>query len=171
MYISRKTIILIAIPIVVAVLMVAGMEITSQNSFCLNCHNMKVYYETLRTSSHKEVDCVKCHIAPGFDNFVKTKLKGLSEVVVYTIGEEPLVYHAEIEDKTCLRAGCHVKEKLTEEPVNFKKGIVFQHLPHLKPLKGIQLNCVSCHSQMVHGKQVNVTTSTCFTCHFKGGEE
>lgn len=169
MSVSRKTIILIAVPIIIGALIVGGVEITSQTSFCLSCHNMKVYYETLKTSSHKQVDCVKCHIAPGFNNFIRTKLKGLSEVVVYTIGEEPLVYHAKVEDKTCLREGCHLKDKLLKEPVNFKKGVVFQHSTHLKPLKDIQLNCVSCHSEIVHGRQINATSSTCFTCHLKGG--
>lgn len=170
MSISKKTVILIAIPAVIVVLTIGAIEITSQTSFCVSCHNMKVYYETLKTSSHRDVDCVKCHIAPGFDNYINAKLKGLSEVVVYTIGEGPLVYHARVENASCLREGCHKKDELLDKSLEFEKGITFRHSIHLKPVKDIQLNCVSCHSQIVHGKQMNVTTSTCFNCHLKGGE-
>ncbi|MBE0478974.1 NapC/NirT family cytochrome c [Candidatus Aerophobetes bacterium] len=123
MSISKKTLILIAVPIVIVILAVAGMEITSKTSFCITCHNMKVYYETLQTSSHQDVDCVTCHIAPGWDNYMRAKLKGLSEVAVYTIGEAPLVPHARVEDASCLR--CHAKGELREKTVDFKKGDSF----------------------------------------------
>lgn len=171
MSISKKMIITIVVIIVVLVLIIGGIEFTSQTSFCVTCHNMKVYYETLKTSSHQEVDCIKCHIPPGLSNYIKTKLKGLSEVVVYTIGRPPLIYHAEVEDTSCLRKGCHSKDELLSNPVSFEKGITFQHSTHLRPVKNIQLVCTSCHSQIVHDRQVTVTSSTCFTCHFEGGEQ
>lgn len=168
MPISKKTIILIAIPVVIVGLMIAGAEITSRNSFCGTCHNMKIYYNTLQTSSHRELECVKCHIAPGFNNYVRAKLNGLSQVVVYTIGQKPLIYHAQVKDASCLREGCHLEEEILAGSVRSKKGIVFQHATHLRPVKDIELNCTSCHSEIVHGRQITSTNSTCFTCHFKG---
>lgn len=171
MSISKKMIIAITVIIVVLVLIVGGVEFTSRTSFCITCHNMKPYYETLKISSHREVDCIKCHIPPGLNNYIRVKLKGLNQLGMYITGSLPLVYHAEVEDTSCLRKGCHVKDKLLSEPVNFKKGITFQHSTHLKPVRDIQLVCTSCHSQIVHGRQVTVTSSTCFTCHFEGGEQ
>ena len=47
--------------------------------------------------------------------------------------------------------------------------IHFDHTPHLTmERRGKQLRCVSCHSQIVQGKHIVVTTDTCFLCHFKG---
>ena len=33
--------------------------------------------------------------------------------------------------------------------------------------RGKKLRCTSCHSQIVQGSHMSVTTSTCFLCHFK----
>jgi hypothetical protein len=35
--------------------------------------------------------------------------------------------------------------------------------------RGKRLRCTSCHSQIVQGTHMTVTTSTCFLCHFKEG--
>jgi hypothetical protein len=51
----------------------------------------------------------------------------------------------------------------------FGRGVRFDHRPHLESATmGRQLRCTSCHSQIVVRRHVEVTTSTCFTCHFKG---
>lgn len=49
-------------------------------------------------------------------------------------------------------------------------GVAFDHRPHLTELRrGKRLRCTSCHSQIVQGSHMTVTTSTCFLCHFKDG--
>jgi hypothetical protein len=48
--------------------------------------------------------------------------------------------------------------------------MAFDHTPHLENLRrGKKLRCTSCHSQIVQGSHMTVTTSTCFLCHFKEG--
>ncbi len=64
---------------------------------------------------------------------------------------------------------CHDK-RLLEGESTFNK-IVFDHTVHFEDLKrGKQLQCVSCHSQIVQGKHITVTESSCFICHFKESE-
>jgi hypothetical protein len=77
---------------------------------------------------------------------------------------------AEIRNENCLQEGCHDK-RLLKGSVPFNK-VVFDHDVHLEDLKrGKQLQCTSCHSQIVQGKHITVTESTCFICHFKKSED
>jgi hypothetical protein len=85
--------------------------------------------------------------------------------VTRTYGSRP---YAEVEDASCLRKGCH-ETRLLQGKVTFKRGIVFDHKPHLtEARRGRKLRCTSCHSQIVVGTHMVVTESTCFLCHFKG---
>jgi hypothetical protein len=57
-----------------------------------------------------------------------------------------------------------------EGEVQFK-NVAFDHKVHFEDLKrGKQLQCTSCHSQIVQGEHITVTESTCFICHFKASE-
>jgi nitrate/TMAO reductase-like tetraheme cytochrome c subunit len=49
---------------------VGGVEATSQSQFCGSCHIMDPYYSTWKHSTHKDVACVECHVAPGAQNLV-----------------------------------------------------------------------------------------------------
>ena len=65
----------IAAPIVLVGAAFVAAEATKSNTFCgTSCHEMEPYYATWQTSPHAEVDCVRCHIPPGFWNYAKTKL-------------------------------------------------------------------------------------------------
>ena len=87
----------------------------------------------------------------------------LAKYVTASAGPRPA---AEIPDASCLRSGCHETRLLTGR-VDFH-GIPFDHAPHLNETRaGKQFRCTSCHSQIVQGKHMTVTTSTCFLCHFK----
>jgi predicted CXXCH cytochrome family protein len=114
------------------------------------------------------VACIKCHFAPGFGEKVWGKTLGLVQLTKYftqTQGPRPV---AEIPDASCLRMGCH-ETRLLSGNVDFG-GIPFDHEPHLKELRrGKKLRCTSCHSQIVQGRHMTVTTATCFLCHFKEG--
>ncbi len=139
-------------------------QISSSPSFCGSCHVMKPYYESWATSSHNKVLCVECHIPPGLGSEIRKKFEAISMAVQYitkTYGTNPW---AEVEDASCLR--CHDK-RLIEGKVYFK-GVIFDHTPHLLRLRrGKKLRCTSCHSQIVQGKHISATESTCFLCHFK----
>lgn len=166
--------------LMIGVVLMGGMagfaEYSMQPDFCRSCHIMEPYYEAWHQSSHKGVACPLCHFEPGAGNAIYGKFQASSQAVKYithTYGSKP---YAEIRDASCMREECHSK-RLLEGKVNWTvptEGghtvtIHFDHTPHLKELRrGQQLRCVSCHSQLVQGKHIVVTTDTCFLCHFKG---
>ncbi len=139
---------------------------TSRPQFCRSCHNMEPYYDSWQESSHKDVSCIKCHFPPGAGEKIRGKLMGLVQLLKYvteSAGPRPA---AEIADASCLR--CH-DTRLLSGRVEFH-DVPFDHRPHLSGLRhGKQLRCTSCHSQVMQGQHMAVTTSTCFLCHFKDG--
>jgi nitrate/TMAO reductase-like tetraheme cytochrome c subunit len=144
-----------------------GLQYSAKPEFCTVCHYMDPFYDSWKTSSHKMVPCVECHYPPSVGEELKGKLKAVTSFVQYFTGvygkSRPWV---EISDNSCLREGCHNRRLLLGRE-NFGR-ILFDHTPHLSEIKrGIKLRCTSCHSQIVQGKHMTVTTSTCFLCHFK----
>jgi nitrate/TMAO reductase-like tetraheme cytochrome c subunit len=145
-------------------ILVFSIQVTSTPFFCGLCHYMKPYYKSWQTSTHKEVACVECHIPPGITSEFKKKFEALAMVARYITGTYGTNPWAEIEDESCLR--CHEKRLL--EGKEIFKGVLFDHEPHLTELRRKKrLRCTSCHSQIVQGAHITVTTSTCFLCHFK----
>ena len=141
-----------------------GMQITSSPEFCGTCHIMRPYYESWKTSTHNRFACVECHIPPGLGSEFRKKYEALSMVVRYFTGTYSTNPWTEIEDAACLR--CHDK-RLIQGKELFGK-VIFDHTPHLLELRrGKRLRCTSCHSQIVQGKHITATASTCFLCHFK----
>ncbi len=152
-----------------AALFFGFLEYTQRPQFCVTCHYMEPYYKSWQESSHNQVNCLKCHYPPGFKSVVRAKIVALSQVVQYvtkTYGTKPW---AEVEDASCLRSGCHETRLLAGTvPFGPDGTIRFDHSHHLKDLKrGKQLRCTSCHAQIVQGRHLTVTPSTCFLCHFK----
>lgn len=151
----------------VAATAVAGWY-TSRSSFCRSCHIMEPYYVSWQESTHKDVSCIKCHFPPGAGEKVRGKLLGLVQLTKYVTGTAGPRPSAEVPDASCLRSGCH-ETRLLSGRLDFK-GMPFDHRPHLEETRrGKQLRCTSCHSQIVQGSHMTVTTSTCFLCHFKDG--
>jgi nitrate/TMAO reductase-like tetraheme cytochrome c subunit len=148
--------------------MVGFVLYSSTPAFCGSCHVMDPYVASWQASSHHNVACIKCHFAPGWRNVVRSKFLA-SKYVANTLAGVPMTKpHAEIEDASCLRDGCH-ETRLIKSQVLFKGTITFDHARHLGELRrGKQLRCTSCHSQIVQGQHLAVTESVCFTCHFKG---
>jgi nitrate/TMAO reductase-like tetraheme cytochrome c subunit len=139
---------------------------TSRPVFCNSCHIMEPYYQSWQKSSHKDVTCIECHFPPGMGGEVRGKVLGLVQLLKYVTASAGPRPSAEIPDASCLRSGCH-ERRLLEGLVEFH-GIPFDHTPHLKEgRRGKTLRCTSCHSQIVQGSHMTVTTTTCFLCHFK----
>jgi nitrate/TMAO reductase-like tetraheme cytochrome c subunit len=156
--------------IVIALVTVGFIEYSAQPSFCVNCHNMRPYYESWASSSHNQVKCIECHYAPGIKAEAMGKLQAANQVVKYVTGAYGTKPWAEIEDAACTRAGCHAYRKLEGE-IDFN-GTRFNHAHHLTELRrGKQLRCTSCHSQIVQGEHLAVTAETCFLCHFRDQPE
>jgi nitrate/TMAO reductase-like tetraheme cytochrome c subunit len=143
-------------------------EMSSSPKLCSSCHIMKPYVDAWKTSKHRNVACVQCHYPPGFRDTIWVKYQAVTQVVKWATQTYSSKPFAEVEDGSCLRSGCHDR-RLLQGKVTFKRGIVFDHTPHLvEPRRGRQLRCTSCHSQIVVGTHIEVTDSTCFLCHFKG---
>lgn len=168
---KRRLIILGCLAGAFAVFSLAAIEFTSHSGFCSSCHFMKPYFQSWETSSHKDFECGVCHYPPGgLQSKLRKKIEGLVMVGRYWtklyVKSKPW---AEIRDESCLRGGCHDK-RLLEGEVMFNK-VVFDHTIHLTDLRrGKQLQCTSCHSQIVQGEHITVTEGSCFICHFKESE-
>ena len=166
----------IAIFIVVAfigfIIVIAGLlHATANYKFCAMCHNMDTYIESWKQSSHKDVGCLECHFEPGLWGELKGKWKAQTHVVLKITGTAPPRPHTQVNDVSCLRGGCHSTQDLSSNDITFK-GVTFSHDTHLSELRrGKKLKCVSCHSQIVQGKHLTVTETTCFTCHFYKKDE
>jgi nitrate/TMAO reductase-like tetraheme cytochrome c subunit len=143
-------------------------ELSSSPRLCASCHIMTPYVAAWRASKHREVACVQCHYPPGLRDTIWVKYQALSQVAKWATRTYSSKPFAEVEDGSCLRSGCHDVGLVRRELI-YKRGIVFDHAPHLRAtLGGHQLRCTSCHSQVVVDTHIQVTTSTCFLCHFKG---
>lgn len=168
--ISRIARVMIPVTIFAIILMTVGtvtfIQVSSQPWFCGSCHIMKPYYTSWTTSTHRNVACIKCHIAPGVKAEAMKKIQAANMVVKDFTGATKTRPWAEIDDASCLRSGCHT-DRLIEGRVDFK-GVTFNHTTHLGEVRnGMQLHCTSCHSQIVQGTHIAVTENTCFLCHFK----
>ncbi len=157
--------------VVIIVGMLTLLEATKSPKFCGLCHNMNTYIESWKHSSHKDVNCIECHFKPGFKNELYGKWQAQAHVVLMITGKVPPRYHTEVDDSSCMREGCHTKQEINKHDIIYE-GVHFDHGKHVSELRrGKKLRCVSCHSQIVQGKHMTVTDSTCFQCHFyKSGE-
>ena len=141
-------------------------------SFCGLCHNMEIYVNSWKTSSHRDVACIKCHYESGFGNHLRAKFTDIQLGLAYIItgrGIERL--HHEVKDTNCLRSGCHAKADIRENMIF--KNVAFNHSRHLEELRrGKRLRCNTCHDQIVQGAHLKVTEVDCFICHFyKAGSQ
>ncbi|MEX2218762.1 MAG: NapC/NirT family cytochrome c [Phycisphaerales bacterium] len=162
---SRRKRIIVAGLIVLPILGAASAELTSQSWFCDSCHIMGPYYDSWRQGTHKDVACVKCHIAPGMDNFVAAKLNGLGQVVDDLLHRTSTKPSASVDELACTRAGCHAVETIrktekTDGPYTFR------HDKHMDlTYAGIRVACSTCHSHVKGNEHFEVNTDVCLACH------
>jgi nitrate/TMAO reductase-like tetraheme cytochrome c subunit len=150
------------------ILTFTSVQVTSTPRFCGSCHIMKPYYESWKHSSHGKIACVECHIAPGVGAEIRKKWEALSMVASYFTGSYGTNPWTEVDDAACLR--CHERRLLAGKEL--VRDVLFDHSTHLSEMRrGKTLRCTSCHSQIVQGSHIAVTTSTCILCHFKGAPE
>lgn len=125
---------------------------------CKYCHFIAPYYNKWEQSTHNMVPCLKCH-----EYGPLNALSGQLRFIAGTYNPRPLT---KVPDSNCLQAGCH-ERRLIESKVSFARwNIVFDHKPHfVKHRRGIDLHCRSCHSDIVQGEHMKVSTNVCFLCH------
>src|SRR3990170_6115710 len=117
------------------------LEISENPAFCgKNCHIMRPYYDSWRSSSHNDVKCVECHYEPGLIGHVKGKINGLIQFYSYetTVEEYSGQLYAKVMDNNCLL--CHEK-RIFSSDINYI-GVNFSHSNHLLQQKrGISVTC------------------------------
>ena len=148
-----------------ALLSVLGVELTSTNRFCNTCHIMNTFYASWQASSHKDVECVQCHIPPGLNHLVLAKLNGLGQAVDDILARTSTQPSASVSDSSCTRSGCHDLSAVRAVPRR-EKPYIFEHAKHLDlAYQGIEVHCATCHSHIKGEKHFEVNAAVCVTCH------
>lgn len=158
--------------ILLIIIILAGsgglITVSEQTWFCNSCHIMNPYYASWQASGHSEVNCLECHIDPGFAGIVRAKLNGIAQAVDYSLARNSTKPNALVGDASCLRDGCHTTESLSAEPVTFiDDRYKFSHQGHIgATVSGLPLLCTTCHSHFEGEEHFKVSTQVCFICHF-----
>jgi hypothetical protein len=94
--------------IILALATYKGVEVMDSNEFCGQaCHSvMDPEFTTYQRSPHARVKCVSCHIGPGADWFVKSKLSGAWQVVAVTFDLYPRPIPTPVENLRPARETC-----------------------------------------------------------------
>jgi nitrate/TMAO reductase-like tetraheme cytochrome c subunit len=168
---KKKVIYIIALLVVLFLAFLGSVVYTERPEFCKTCHLMKPYYKAWKESAHRDVHCLDCHYEPNWKSHLKGKINGLVQVIDYVTGrysEKPM---AKISDASCLRQGCHDKEKLKVKKIMFKNKVEFRHSTHWREFadlgESVQLRCATCHMWLTFDKHIAVDENTCLICHFK----
>jgi len=159
----------IAVVLVVLALFSGGaIIVTGQTGFCNSCHIMNTHYASWQKSSHAEVNCLDCHLQPGFAGYVVGKINGLAQAVDCAVGRVGTKPSATVSDASCLRSECHSTDELLAETLDYN-GVRFTHSNHIDALVGgIKISCGTCHSHFEGDEHFSVSESACFACHFLG---
>lgn len=145
--------------------LIGSVEISSQSSFCGSCHIMDPFYDSWKTSAHRTVKCIECHIPPGLENKVMAKLNGAGQVVDDLLNRVSMKPSASVTSFSCMRGGCHVREELATPPTT-ERSYLFDHEKHLDlDMYGITIACTSCHSHVRGETHFEVNTNVCIVCH------
>jgi nitrate/TMAO reductase-like tetraheme cytochrome c subunit len=156
---------IIAVLIVLPLFGITSVEVTSQSWFCNSCHIMNPYYDSWKHGPHKDVECVKCHISPGVENFIAAKFNGLGQVVDDVLHRTSMKPSASVSALACTRTGCHTQEKVRHTEKTTGKYL-FRHDKHLDlEYSGIKIACATCHSHVKGDTHFEVNTNVCVTCH------
>ncbi len=85
-----------------------GVEVMESVEFCgMACHSvMEPEYTAYQRSSHSRVSCAECHIGPGADWFVKSKLDGAWQLVAVTLDLYPRPVPTPLHDLRPARETC-----------------------------------------------------------------
>jgi nitrate/TMAO reductase-like tetraheme cytochrome c subunit len=94
--------------VVLAAATYKGVETMESTEFCgATCHTvMQPEYTAYQRSPHARVGCVDCHIGPGADWFVKSKLSGAWQVIAVTFDLYPRPIPTPIENLRPARETC-----------------------------------------------------------------
>jgi nitrate/TMAO reductase-like tetraheme cytochrome c subunit len=149
----------------------SGIKLTSTTSFCSSCHIMDNNYASWQQSTHKAVNCLKCHAEPGFIGTAKVKLNGVKQVAVTALSLADNPGKAIVGNSICTQ--CHNQEnkeltaqlEKTREERTKNRHLVFDHTKHNQ----FEAKCTSCHLGVGHSDKTDpkVVMTVCLDCHAK----
>ncbi len=170
-YIQILLVLMLIFVIVVPPFSLAMIVFTGTPTFCNSCHIMNPYYDNWATSAHNEVNCLACHLQPGFAGYIKGKINGMAQSVDCMVGRIGTKPNATVADASCMRPECHTTEELVSAKIEFGT-VKFAHKNHItKVVDGIKMSCGTCHSHFEGDEHFSVNKKVCFTCHFlKAGQ-
>lgn len=152
--------------VLVSFLAAGAVVVTGQPGFCNSCHIMNSHYASWTKSGHAHVNCLDCHLQPGFTGYVKGKINGLAQAVDCMVGRVGTNPSATVKDASCLRSECHSVDEISPTKLDYN-GVKFTHEKHLSNVvDGIQISCGTCHSHFEGDEHFSVRNDVCFTCHF-----
>jgi nitrate/TMAO reductase-like tetraheme cytochrome c subunit len=100
---------------------IIGYEFTESAEFCgTTCHSMDAQWVRYKHSPHANVRCADCHIGPGADFFVKSKLDGIRQVFAELMQTYQRPIKGPIHNLRPARETCET----CHNPGNFKDNIV-----------------------------------------------
>jgi nitrate/TMAO reductase-like tetraheme cytochrome c subunit len=151
------------------------MVVTENPYFCGSCHAMNAPFKSWKRDVHYEenIGCFDCHYTPGLSNFFRGRIYGLLMVIKYFTGYYPPKSSANVNDASCLRAGCHTKDSsdLYQAIVSnqFQNSTIkFNHEVMLNQKNfGIELKCNNCHEHVsdTEGVHFAISEEVCYYCH------
>jgi len=110
---TRKSVIVFIVLTMVNIIVLAGatykgVEIMDSTEFCgMACHTvMQPEHTAHQRSPHSRVGCVDCHIGPGADWFVKSKLDGAWQLVAVALNIYPRPIETPLHDLRPARDTC-----------------------------------------------------------------
>jgi hypothetical protein len=94
--------------VIISVATYKGVQVMDSTAFCgATCHTvMQPEYTTYQRSPHARVACIDCHIGPGANWFVKSKLSGAWQVAAVTFDLYPRPIHTPVANLRPARETC-----------------------------------------------------------------
>jgi nitrate/TMAO reductase-like tetraheme cytochrome c subunit len=124
---------------------------TRSTSFCLKCHEMEPYGESVTADNatvpathyrngwvDPETGCYVCHTSPGPSGYLVAKAKGLRDVFVHFAGEIPERIHLDEPYDAAICLKCHGREEA------FLALEAHRKLVETPP--GGDVTCAGCHA-------------------------
>jgi hypothetical protein len=156
----------VIVTIIAAAFLVGGVAVpvTNHPDFCASCHTIRPSFDTWKSSTHRDVTCVACHVRPGFQNWLHDKAwNGSKDLAIYLFytPTDPHNLVAKVDSGVCI--SCHhailrvseVAPRDLPPPVK-DVGLIMSHRAHMDAFvkRGQEEGCTTCHSRVVHEKPI-----------------
>lgn len=116
------------------------LHVSGTKTFCGQCHSMKHEAATFAVSSHRELDCVECHLP--HDNFphylIEKGRTGMVDMYHEVIRDYPERIRLDGDARKMVSDNCLRCHESTMSYVSTAPG-------------GSQDDCLKCHSRIAHG--------------------